>query len=118
MAPGSLSGRVALVTGASRGIGADVAKYLARAGAAVAVCARTEEQQNERLPGTIHSIAQEIANDGGRAIADLRRAGPPLEDRRADRARILAARIVVRHEHGIGKTRRDLAHHPVETETP
>ena len=66
---GSLNGRVALVTGASRGIGADVAKYLARAGAAVAVCARTEEQQNERLPGTIHSVAQEITDEGGRAIA-------------------------------------------------
>lgn len=65
----SLSGRVALVTGASRGIGADVAKYLARAGAAVVVCARTEEQQNERLPGTIHTVAQEISDAGGRALA-------------------------------------------------
>ena len=66
---GSLSGRVALVTGASRGIGADVAKYLARAGAAVVVCARTEEQQNERLPGTIHTVAQEISDAGGQALA-------------------------------------------------
>ena len=66
---GSLTGRVALVTGASRGIGADVAKYLARAGAAVAICARTEEQQNERLPGTIHSVTSEIVESGGRAVA-------------------------------------------------
>ncbi len=65
----SLAGRIALVTGASRGIGADVAKYLAGAGAAVAVSARTEEQQNERLPGTIHSVAKEINDAGGRAVA-------------------------------------------------
>jgi NAD(P)-dependent dehydrogenase (short-subunit alcohol dehydrogenase family) len=64
----TLEGRTALVTGASRGIGADIAKYLAKAGAAVAVCARTEEQQNERLPGTIHSVAEEITEAGGRAV--------------------------------------------------
>jgi 3-oxoacyl-[acyl-carrier protein] reductase len=37
LAPGSLDGRVALVTGSSRGIGADTARYLAGAGAAVVV---------------------------------------------------------------------------------
>jgi citronellol/citronellal dehydrogenase len=64
-----LNDRIALVTGASRGIGADIAKYLANAGAAVAVAARTEHQENERLPGTIHSVAEEINESGGRAIA-------------------------------------------------
>lgn len=64
----SLEGRVALVAGASRGIGADIAKYLARAGAKVAVAARTEVQQDPRLPGTIHSVVQEIKDAGGDAI--------------------------------------------------
>jgi NAD(P)-dependent dehydrogenase (short-subunit alcohol dehydrogenase family) len=64
----SLDGQVALVAGASRGIGADIAKYLAAAGAHVAVAARTVEQKDPRLPGTIHSVVQEITDAGGRAF--------------------------------------------------
>ncbi len=65
----SLDGKVALVAGASRGIGADMAKYLARAGAKVGVAARTEEVKDRRLPGTIHSVTQEIKDEGGEALA-------------------------------------------------
>jgi len=65
----SLEGRAALVTGASRGISADIAREIARAGASVAVCARTEQQQDERMPGTIHSVAAEITAEVGRAVA-------------------------------------------------
>lgn len=65
----ALDGQVALVAGASRGIGADIAKYLARAGAKVAVCARTEEEKDPRLPGTIHSVTKEINDEGGEAFA-------------------------------------------------
>jgi NAD(P)-dependent dehydrogenase (short-subunit alcohol dehydrogenase family) len=62
-----LNGKVALVTGASRGIGEYVALELGRAGCAVAVCARTEEVKDKRLPGTIHSVAQAIRDAGGKA---------------------------------------------------
>lgn len=64
----SLDQKVALVAGASRGIGADIAKYLGRAGAKVAVAARTETQQDPRLPGTIHSVTKEIQDAGGTAM--------------------------------------------------
>lgn len=63
-----LTDKVAFVAGASRGIGADIAKHLARAGAKVAVAARTEQVTDPRLPGTIHSVSAEIAAAGGTAL--------------------------------------------------
>ena len=66
---GTLDGRVAIVTGSSRGIGEDVARALAAAGAKVAIAARTEEVRDKRLPGTIHSVAGGIRAAGGEALA-------------------------------------------------
>ena len=60
MSEGRLSGRVAIVTGSSRGIGKAIALAFAREGAAVAVAARTEAVWDSRLPGTIHETASEI----------------------------------------------------------
>jgi NAD(P)-dependent dehydrogenase (short-subunit alcohol dehydrogenase family) len=57
---GPLDGRVALVTGASRGIGAEVARAYARAGAAVALAARDE--------AALQAIAGELRDAGARAI--------------------------------------------------
>jgi NAD(P)-dependent dehydrogenase (short-subunit alcohol dehydrogenase family) len=66
---GRLAGRVALVTGASRGLGQAIAVALASEGAAVAVVARTEQQWDARLPGTIGETVAQIEKDGGRAVA-------------------------------------------------
>ncbi|MBW1999519.1 MAG: SDR family NAD(P)-dependent oxidoreductase [Deltaproteobacteria bacterium] len=64
----NLSGKVAIVTGGSRGLGKAMAVELAREGAAVAVAARTEESGQSRLPGTIHQTVKEIEDLGGKAI--------------------------------------------------
>ncbi|MBM3140317.1 MAG: SDR family NAD(P)-dependent oxidoreductase [Chloroflexi bacterium] len=69
MAGEMLEGKVAIVTGASRGVGEYIARHLARDGAKVVVAARTEEVQDKRLPGTIHSVAQSIRDAGGEALA-------------------------------------------------
>ena len=65
----SLEGRVAVVTGASRGIGKGLALGLARAGATVVCAARSETASPDGLPGTIHETADEITRAGGRALA-------------------------------------------------
>jgi citronellol/citronellal dehydrogenase len=63
-----LEGNVAIVTGASRGIGKAIAKLFAREGAKVVVAARSETE-DPRLPGTIHGTVEEIVAEGGTAMA-------------------------------------------------
>lgn len=64
-----LTGKVAIIGGASRGIGKDVALALATAGAKIVVVARSEVEPDPRLPGTIHQTVAEIQALGGEAIA-------------------------------------------------
>ncbi|HEX6520110.1 MAG TPA: SDR family NAD(P)-dependent oxidoreductase [Streptosporangiaceae bacterium] len=64
---GILDGKVAIVTGAGRGIGAEIARRFGAAGAAVAVAARTAEAGSYPLAGTITETAGQIRAAGGTA---------------------------------------------------
>lgn len=63
----NLSGKTAIVTGASRGIGKAISLALAQAGANVVIAARTENE-SPTLPGTIYKTAEEIKRLGGNAL--------------------------------------------------
>ena len=70
---GALTGKVAVVTGASRGIGKGIALALASEGATVYITGRTVNEGDYYLPGTVGSTAAECdargAGSGGRGIA-------------------------------------------------
>ncbi|HKY91295.1 MAG TPA: SDR family NAD(P)-dependent oxidoreductase [Nevskiaceae bacterium] len=65
----TLSGVVAVVTGASRGAGKGIAIALGAAGATVYVTGRTLKEGDAPLPGTIAGTADAVTRAGGRGIA-------------------------------------------------
>ncbi len=64
-----LAGKVAIVTGASRGLGQYCAVNYGREGATVVIAARTDQQRNPDLPGTIHQTARLVEEAGSEALA-------------------------------------------------
>ncbi len=73
---GKLDGRIAVVTGASRGIGAEIARRFGAEGATVAVTARTTEAGQSPFEGTLGETVEAIERAGGVACpfaADLNR---------------------------------------------
>jgi NAD(P)-dependent dehydrogenase (short-subunit alcohol dehydrogenase family) len=67
---GKLEGRVAVVTGASRGIGEEIAKLFAAEGARVVCAARTLNEGDHRLlSGSLSETVRKIKDAGGQAVA-------------------------------------------------
>lgn len=60
LSPGSLSGKTALVTGSSRGIGADTVRYLAQAGANVVINFRNKAPRAEKLAAELRGLGVEV----------------------------------------------------------
>lgn len=87
-----LAGRVAVVTGASRGIGKGIACALAEHGATVYVTGRTVNPGQHALPGTVNQTVEEVNARGGRGVA------VPLD--LADDAQIAALFEQVRRDEG------------------
>jgi citronellol/citronellal dehydrogenase len=85
----SLQGRVAIITGASRGIGRAIALGLAAKGCAVTVAAKSTES-TERLPGSIYTVAEEVEKSGGQALA------VQVDVREADQIEAMVAKTVER----------------------
>ncbi len=63
-----LKNKTIFITGASRGIGREIALRCARDGANIVVTAKTAEP-HASLPGTVHSVAAEVEAGGGQALA-------------------------------------------------
>ena len=64
---GHWQGRTLFMTGGSRGIGREIALRFAREGANIVIAAKSD-QPHARLPGTIHSVAEEVRAAGGQAL--------------------------------------------------
>ncbi|ARU55840.1 hydrolase of the alpha/beta-hydrolase fold-like protein [Oleiphilus messinensis] len=63
----SLKGKTCFITGASRGIGREIALKLAAEGANLVLAAKSAEP-HPKLPGTIFSVAEEVTRAGGQAL--------------------------------------------------
>jgi len=63
----SWQGKTIFMTGGSRGIGRAIALKMAAQGANIVIAAKTDNP-HPRLPGTVHSVAEEVRAAGGRCL--------------------------------------------------
>jgi NAD(P)-dependent dehydrogenase (short-subunit alcohol dehydrogenase family) len=89
---GALAGKVAVVTGASRGIGKGIALALGAEGATVYVTGRTVTAGSHPLPGTVGETAAEVGRRGGQGVA--------VQVDHADDAQVAALFAQVEREQG------------------
>lgn len=103
---GALKGKTVFITGASRGIGREIALLFARDGANIALAAKTEKEDS-KLSGTIHSVAEEVESAGGKSLAlkvDVRQDAEVLEAVRQTATRFGGIDIVINNAGAISLT--------------
>ena len=66
---GKLDGKVCVITGASRGIGAEIAREFAAEGGKVVAAARTLREGDHPLEGSLEKTVSDIKENGGEATA-------------------------------------------------
>lgn len=86
-----LAGRIAVVTGASRGVGRGVAVGLGEAGATVYVTGRSTQPGSSPWPGTIVDAAEEVTRAGGLGIP------APCDHSRDEQVELLFKRVQEKH---------------------
>ena len=100
-----LDGRVAIVTGASRGLGKDIAVSLGRDGATVVALARTENEGDSRIPGSLAETVALVralkAAPSEEKPADAK--SPGVRDLEGRLARRYGTRCEVRDKNGRGE---------------
>lgn len=79
---GKLDGKVVIVTGASRGIGAEIARVFAAEGGRVVCAARTLREGEHPLEGSLETTVQRIRDGGGEATPAAANISEPEECRR------------------------------------
>jgi citronellol/citronellal dehydrogenase len=102
----NLNGKTIFISGASRGIGLAIARRCAADGANVAIAAKTAEP-NPKLPGTIHSAAQEIEAAGGKCLplqVDIREEAQVVEAARQTAEKFGGIDILVNNASAISLT--------------
>ncbi|WP_156493686.1 SDR family NAD(P)-dependent oxidoreductase, partial [Oleiphilus sp. HI0125] len=89
----TLKDKVIFISGASRGIGREMALRFAQDGANIVIAAKSADP-HPKLPGTIHTVAEEVIQAGGQAL-------PIQVDVRDDEAVVAAVESAAAHFGGI-----------------
>src|SRR5207249_3291111 len=101
---GRLDGKVVVITGASRGIGAEIARLFAAEGGRVICAARTLREGDHQMAGSLETTVTDIRAAGGDARAVGTRGGTCYGAERAALERVAQGLASEVYQHGVSVT--------------